>query len=505
MPKITIDEKDYEVADGLMILQAIDDLGLLMSGVDIPHYCWHPKLPIDGSCRMCQIEIEGVPKLQIACNTPVKDGMVISTQSERVQTARQGVLELLLLNHPLDCPICDQAGECKLQDYSFDFGMPAGRTKEPRRVAKKAVDLGPTITFDQERCILCRRCVRFCREVPGTGELGVFNRGERSLMELFPGTQLDNDYSMNVADLCPVGALTTKDFRFKIRSWFLDDVETVCDRCSTGCNVYASRSNNKIYRFVPRRNDDVNDTWMCDHGRLSYKMGRENRLESALVGGKPASFIEGLRKASDLVRAASESGGTIVASASPFSSNEDLFTLRKLLETLGAPPSTFSVPAGEADGILTQAEKAPNAEGARALGFQESDELAGAKLGIVFGHVLPATALTQVEKWILIDTHASDLSGKAAVVLPSRVVTEKDGSFTNHAKRVQRFRRVVEPSWEAWSEGALLQQIADFAGLEGWSEPWDAFAVSKRLCDEVPAFSGCGLTELGSCGCELSK
>ena len=178
MPTIKIDGEAYEVEEGRMVLQAIDDLGLLMSGVDIPHYCWHPKLAIDGSCRLCQVEVEGVPKLQIACNTPVQDGMSIITKSERVQQARSGVMELLLINHPLDCPICDQAGECSLQDYAFDYGRSGARTREPRRPAKKATELGPTIVFDQERCILCRRCVRFCREVPGTGELGVFSRGD---------------------------------------------------------------------------------------------------------------------------------------------------------------------------------------------------------------------------------------------------------------------------------------------------------------------------------------
>ncbi len=262
MPRITIDGIEYEVEEGRTILQAIDDLGLLMNPVDIPHYCWHPKLEIDGSCRLCQVEVDDLPKLQIACNTPVKDGMVVRTESERVSSARQGVMELLLVNHPLDCPICDQAGECKLQDYAFDYGVKHARTSDPRRPAKKAQKLGPEIVFDQERCILCRRCVRFCKEVPGTGELGVFQRGDESVLETFPGSELDNPYSMNVADICPVGALTTRDFRFKVRVWFLDDVDSLCNQCSNGCNISAGRANNKPYRYVPRRNDSVNDTWM---------------------------------------------------------------------------------------------------------------------------------------------------------------------------------------------------------------------------------------------------
>src|SRR5512147_3168914 len=213
MPRITVDDVEIEVPAGRTLLQALDDLGLLMSGVEIPHYCWHPKLSIDGSCRLCQVEIEGQPKLQIACNTPVADGMVIRTETERVRRAREGVMELLLVNHPLDCPICDQAGECKLQDYAYEYGIVESRTREPRRALKKAVDLGPTVVFDQERCILCRRCVRFCHEVSKTDELKVLGRGDRSVIETLPGVPLDNEYSMNVADICPVGALTTKDFR----------------------------------------------------------------------------------------------------------------------------------------------------------------------------------------------------------------------------------------------------------------------------------------------------
>ncbi len=252
MPRVTVDGIEIEVPEGRTILQALDDVGLLMNGVTIPHYCWHPKLTTDGSCRLCQVEVEGAPKLQIACNTPVRDGMVIRTDSEKVLEARAGVMELLLVNHPLDCPICDQAGECKLQDYAYEYGVVESRTREPRRAAKKNLDLGPTVVFDQERCILCRRCVRFCQEIPQTSELCVVGRGDRSVIETFPGVPLDNDYSMNVADICPVGALTTKDFRFRIRVWFLEDVPGICTGCASGCNVHIGEANNRAYRYQPR-------------------------------------------------------------------------------------------------------------------------------------------------------------------------------------------------------------------------------------------------------------
>ncbi len=504
MPTLTIDGTEYEVAEARTILQAIDDLGLLMAGVDIPHYCWHPKLSIDGSCRMCQVEVEGMPKLQIACNTLVTDGMVVHTNLERVKKAQRGVMELLLINHPLDCPICDQAGECKLQDYAFDYGISGARTEEPRRAAKKATDLGPTIVFDQERCILCRRCVRFCREVPKTGELGVFARGDGSLLELFPGTELDNPYSMNVADICPVGALTTKDFRFKIRVWFLDDVESVCNQCSNGCNIYASRSNNRIYRYLPRRNDAVNDAWICDHGRLSYQLISENRLTEPSVSRRPATYVSAVRKAGEAVRAARESGGNIVGVASPFASNEDLFVLKQLLEVLGAPPATFAVARGESDDLLVKAEKAPNASGARALGFEESDAPLGTvSLALVLGHTLPEECLEGVETLILLDTHNSPLVERADVVLPASSFAEREGTFTNHARRVQRFRPILESTFEAFSEGEILHRIAAAAGLPGWTAAYDVRQVSKRLSEAVPAFDGIHLDSLDDQGREL--
>ncbi len=504
MPTIQIAGIEYEVEEGRKILQAIDDLGLLMSGVEIPHYCWHPKLSIDGSCRLCQVEVEGAPKLEIACNTQVRDGMVIHTKSDRVLDARRGVLELLLLNHPLDCPICDQAGECKLQDYAFEYSVKHARTDEPRRPAKKAISLGPTIVFDQERCILCRRCVRFCRDITGTGELGVFGRGDESVLELFPGSQLDNPYSMNVADICPVGALTTKDFRFKIRVWFLDDVESVCNQCSNGCNIAVGRSQNRIYRYVPRRNDAVNDTWMCDRGRLSYKLHEEQRIERPLVRGRERDYTTAVRAAGEALCDARAAGERIVGVASPFVANEDLFLFRELLEALDAGPARFQVPRGPSDDLLVKEEKAPNAAGARALGFQEtSDPVGAASVALVLGHTTPPAALADVGTIILIDTHHSELVVRAQVVLPARSFVEREGTFTNHAKRVQRFRAVTEPVFEAWSEGEALRQLAAAAELEGWDGRFDARETSRRLSEAVPAFAGIDFSTVGEHGLEL--
>jgi NADH-quinone oxidoreductase subunit G len=519
MANITIDGVKYAVQDGRTILQALDDLGLLMNGIDVPHYCWHPKLSVDGSCRLCQVEVKGQPKLQIACNTPVAEGMEITTANERVKKAREGVMELLLVNHPLDCPICDQAGECKLQDYAYEYGVAHARTKEPRRALAKRVDLGPTITFDQERCILCRRCVRFTREVSKTGELTVTNRGDRSTIETFPGSPLDNDYSMNVADICPVGALTTKDFRFKIRVWFLEDVPGVCTGCSNGCNVHLGVASNRVYRYVPRRNDAVNETWMCDEGRMSYKqIGAPDRIREAAVrsaaGGLASAKLDAaLAAAAARLRAVTSGGGSVVAAlGSAHATNEDLFVLRRLCEALGTETLGLAVPTGRADELLIKAEKAANAAGARALGFKDAQVVAdriksgGVRALIVLGHDALAllggeVALAKLDCVILLDTHHSPLERAAHVVFPARVAAEKRGTLTNHAGRVQRVEPAVEPAFDAFSEGEVLLRLGQALGLPGFAAAaWDAREVSKQLAQSVAAFAGCEWDALGDEG-----
>jgi NADH-quinone oxidoreductase subunit G len=525
MAKITVDGIALEVPDGRTLLQALDDAGLLMNGVTVPHYCWHPKLSIDGSCRLCQVEIEGQPKLQIACNTPVADGMVIHTASSRVKRAREGVMELLLVNHPLDCPICDQAGECKLQDYAYEFGMVESRSREPRRALKKNVDLGPTVVFDQERCILCRRCVRFCDEVSKTSELRVLGRGDRSVIETLPGVPLDNDYSMNVADICPVGALTTKDFRFRIRVWFLDDVPGVCTGCANGCNVHLGVANNRVYRYVPRRNDAVNDTWICDAGRMSYKrIGSPDRLKAPLVRGElGVPELVGAQKAVELAAArlrrliGSHGAGVVAGVASAHASNEDLFVFKRLLGAIGTENSGVAVPQGAADALLVKAEKAANAAGARALGFGDAASVAerirgGGALGlIVLGHDLldprylgGVEELARLDTLIVIDSHVSELQRVAHVLLPCRVAAEKWGTLTNAGGRVQRVRPAVEPAFEAFAEGELLTRLGAALGLAGFGAPYDPHAVSRELAAALPAFAGVDLDSVGDAGLPLA-
>jgi NADH-quinone oxidoreductase subunit G len=285
MPTVEIDGQKVEVEDGLTVIQAADKLG-----VEIPHYCWHPGLSIAGNCRMCLVEIEKSPKLQIACNTRVTDGMVVHTKSERTQTAQKAVLEFLLINHPIDCPICDQAGECKLQEYYMDYDRQPSRFPLPEKNIKgKALPIGPHVMLDQERCILCARCTRFLDEVTHTSELGIHERGDHCEIELAPGKTLDNPYSVNVVDICPVGALTSREFRFKARVWYLERTPSLCAGCATGCNIEVYQREGRMYRFQPRANLDVNQYWMCDAGRMTCRdLQAEGRLTAPMVRGTDA-------------------------------------------------------------------------------------------------------------------------------------------------------------------------------------------------------------------------
>jgi NADH-quinone oxidoreductase subunit G len=280
MPKCTINGVEVEVKEGAMIIEAFKQMDQ-----DIAHYCWHPGLSVAGVCRLCMVEIEGNPRLQIACNTPVQDGMVISNKSEKVKDTVRWGMDFHLINHPLDCPICDQAGECGLQEQYMKYGQYDPEMAEPKVKKRKVVDLGPTVVLDTERCILCSRCVRFTEEVSKTNELRIVNRGDRAEIGTFENTPLDNNYSINTVDICPVGALTSKDFRFRQRVWYLKNADSICTGCSTGCNVKVYYNEEGAFRVKPRQNDEVNGHWMCDKGRDIYKfVNRKYRLTKGKFG-----------------------------------------------------------------------------------------------------------------------------------------------------------------------------------------------------------------------------
>lgn len=520
MAKITVDGETFEVPDNSMLLPVLLDRGL-----QVPHYCYHPKLSIDGSCRMCLVKVEGLPKLTISCNTPVRDGMVVDTRGPEVTKARQGVLELLLVNHPLDCPICDQAGECYLQDYAFEYGRRAARTQEPRRKLLKRVDVGPRVVLDQERCILCRRCVRFCKEITETRELGVFNLGDQSVVDIFPDEPLANDYSINTADICPVGALLSKDFHHKMRVWFLDETESVCPNCSNGCNIKVGAARGSVYRFLPRRNDAVNDTWMCDAGRLGYRFVNEQRLREPRVRHANVSTLtswdEALHEAAtrlgDLVRRAESS--TVATIVSPHLTNEELFTLGQLIGGgLRSTQHDVAVVTGAADDFLIKAEKAANARGARDLGLGAGPNgatLASIRDGITAGTIRgllvtgtdiwdlwgseAAAVLARLEVLVVVAPNAHPLVDLAHVVLPGLTFAEKNGTFTNHAGRVQRIHRALDPGSQP-SDGDLFLQLGRRLGMEvapGMFEPRRIFGEIAR---QIPAYAALNWDALGNQG-----
>jgi NADH-quinone oxidoreductase subunit G len=501
MPTITIDGRTIEVPEGAMLLPVA-----LENGIHIPHYCWHPKLSIDGSCRMCQVEIEGVPKLSIACNTPVRDGMVVHTTTAKVQGTRRGVMELLLVNHPLDCPICDKAGECLLQDYSFAYGSRESKSAEPRRKLEKRKEIGPRMILDQERCILCRRCVRFCREITKTNELGVFNMGERSVLDVMDGKPLANDYSICTADVCPVGALESKDFHHKLRVWFLKKTPSVCPGCSNGCNITVHHYRDRVWRLMPRRNDAVNDTWMCDAGRLGYKyVNEENRFRAPRQrrnGSLEAvTWDEALGTVAGYLRDGAKAGAGIAAIASPHLTNEENFRFAKLLEMCGVTNVAVAVLRGDSDNYLIKAEKAANAQGARDMGLDKSsvssilEAAAAGRLSTLYvcgadllgeDAALVERALTGVANLIVQDVAPSALTERAAIVLPSLTFAEKIGTFTNHAGRIQAIHRAIEPLDGQLCDGEIFSRLLSRVGEGHWS-----FDPRRVLAEEIaPAISG---------------
>lgn len=501
---------------------------------DVPHYCYHPKLPIAGNCRMCLVEFgtpalgpdrkpvmnpDGTPKIAksprpaIACATPISPGMEIYTKTPAVKQMREGVLESLLINHPLDCPICDQAGECKLQEYSVDYGQSASRFVEAKVHKPKAVDLGPRIMLDAERCILCTRCIRFTRDVAGDDALGIVNRGSYNTIATYPGMPFDNNYTLNTVDICPVGALTSKDFRFQMRVWFLKETKSVCTSCATGCNILISSREEKIYRYTPRENDGVNGPWMCDAGRLNYKwIHREDRLRDVLVRGEKSSWTAALTEVANKLEQAPASSVAIVASARQ--TNEELWLLSKLKAKLGAISDSIER-TGDADNLLVSADKNPNTNGARLTGicFSEmginvpriADSIAKGtiKTLIVFGedvtkHGISADLLGKLETLIVSDILPNDTTKLAHYVLPGCAHAEKRGSFTNTKGRVQKFMQAVQPKGDARAEWDFLHDLV--CNVTGKNSFLTIEGLFNEMAKDVPAFNGLTWAGLGASG-----
>jgi len=509
------------------------------ANVEVPHYCYHPKLPVAGNCRMCLVEfgtpalgldrkpmlnpdgsvkINKSPRPAIACATPISPGMEIYTNTPNVKQMREGVLEFLLINHPLDCPICDQAGECKLQEYSVDYGQSSTRFVEEKVHKPKHVDLGPRIVLDDERCILCTRCIRFTRDVAGDDALGILDRGGHSTLSKYPGKEFDNNYTLNTVDICPVGALTSKDFRFQMRVWFLKETRSICTSCATGCNIIIGSREERVLRYEPRENDAVNSCWMCDYGRLNYKwINREDRLgevqsPKSKVQSHPGNWAIVLKEISEVLRKAPAGSVAIVASARQ--TNEELYLLNKLKTKLGA--MSDSVPRfAEGDKLLLNADRNPNSNGAKLTGISSAEMGAnlpkvadGIRAGqiktlIVFGedvtkHGIDAALLGKLETLIVSDILPNATTAAAHYVLPGCAHAEKRGTFTNTKGRVQKFMKAVEPKGDARPEWEFLHELVfNTTGQNGFATIEGLFDQMSR---EIPAFNGLTWAGLGDMG-----
>jgi NADH-quinone oxidoreductase subunit G len=520
MANLTINGMTVTVPDGTTVLNAAKE-----AGIEIPYYCYHPHLAIAGNCRMCLVEVEKFPKLQTACSTVATEGMVVRTDTEKVRKAVTGVLEFLLIHHPIDCPICDQAGECGLQIYYMKYGLHKSRYALEDKIHKKKVqDIGGQIVLDAERCILCSRCVRFLEEVTGTRELDFFQRGNHSEISIFPGRPLDNNYTGNLADICPVGALTSKDFRFKCRVWFLKTFESICTGCAAGCNIEVSFKGDILYRYKPRVNDTVNRAWMCDFGRLEYRKANEARLLTPFTreDGRQKVVPAGAlvpRIALELSRAAEKGGaGAVAVIASPQSSNEELYLLRRIArELLGTENLAFThrIPGdGFSDDFLIRADKNPNSRGARLLGIPDGDafdalirRMAAGEIRalLVFGNALGALTeeetaelLAKVPFVAQVGTNEGPVSRVAHAVLPSASFAERGGTFTNHAGRVQRFHAGFAPRGKAKAPIELLVGLANHLGAD-WTFA-DERSVFQALSEAEGPFGGMTYDSIGSLG-----
>ncbi len=517
MPTLTIDGLEVTVEAGTSVLRAAEQ-----AGVEIPHFCYHPYLSVAGNCRMCLVEIEGQRKLMTSCSTPAADGMVVKTKSDAVREAVRGVLEFELVNHPIDCPICDQAGECSLQDYYMLYGLHESRISQEEKVAKgKALDLGP-IMLDQERCVLCSRCVRYTDEVSSTGELYIFNRGNRSEIRSFDSRPLTGLYTGNLADLCPVGALTSREFRFRKRVWFLESTKSLCPGCATGCNCYLDHAEGKIYRMRPRENSEVNKSWLCDPGRALYaEAGATSRLAAARKRGRAGmaevSLDEALEAAAELLAAGPGPWGLVL---SPRLSIEDLYMAGRLAAKIGAAAVTtvFSIhqadPAAAEDSILRSRDPFPNTRGARLLLRSSSiDEFAMAlrdgkiaNLLVVSAEDLDGTdllkpvadAVAGLNAVLLISSRETSLDEAASIILPSAIWAERDGTWLSGKGRLQRFQRAVMAPGIAEAPFQLLARLRRLLGDP--SADVGAASLWKDVASEVPALCDLTYARIGSAG-----
>ena len=535
---VQIDGVWHQFPRGTRMIEACEKAGSY-----VPRYCYHKKLTSPGNCRMCLIEM-GMPKMgpdrkpelgsdgkpvinwmprpQISCAQDVAEGMGIRTNSPLAQECRKGVMEFLLITHPLDCPICDQAGECRLQEFSVEYGSAESRFLENKVKKPKNVELGPRVTLDDERCILCSRCIRFCQEIAKDDVLGFVDRGSHTVLTAHPGKRLENNYSLNTVDICPVGALTSSDFRFKMRVWFLKETKSFCTSCATGCNTLIGTRQDVIYRQTPRENDAVNSSWMCDYGRLNFDFVQsEDRLlePEILSDGKmiPVDWDIAIKHAVQQLR--HFQGSEIAIIASGRMTNEELWLTSQLARTIGVTLIDILPRRGPGDDILLSEDRNPNTNGAKLLGVTAEP---GARLpeiveAVKSGRIRALVALgedpseigfTEAElsalpAFVAMGILSNMATQNATVVLPSFAFAEKRGSMINGEGRLQRLNRAVAGPGQARDDWEILRDLIQaYAGKNGIYSIEDVF---REISAAIPEFAGLSLSKIGDLGVPLME
>jgi NADH-quinone oxidoreductase subunit G len=536
MINVQIDGAWRQFPKGTKLIEAC-----LQSGSFVPHYCYHPALSTPGNCRMCLLEIGGPkmdanrqtvlgadgrpeiswsPKPQISCALEVTEGMAARTNSPLVEDCRKGVMEFLLINHPLDCPICDKAGECRLQEFAVEFGHGGSNFLEEKVKKPKRQDIGQHIVLDDERCILCSRCVRFMQEVAHDDVLGFVDRGSHTTLTVHEGQRLDSNYSLNTVDICPVGALTSKDFRFKMRVWFLRETKSLCTSCGTGCNTIIGGRENEIIRQTPRQNDAVNSYWMCDHGRLNYAyLYREDRLVQPQLREdgqlQKSTWPRVIQQVAEKLSAVPRGETALLASARM--TNEELWLAGKIARHLGVTLHDVVARPQKADGILVSDDGNPNTQGAQLLGITpkppgtRAQEIATAvrsgkiRALLCFGedprHLgLTESELAHLDLIVCLDILPNTATKLATAILPGAGFAEKRGSMVNVHGRLQRLNRATNPPGQARDDWEILSDLLRALGVEA---PQTLEGVFKEMSAAVPAFHGLTLAKLGESGIPL--
>ncbi len=528
MPSFELDGKTVEFEPGEKILSAA-----MRAGIQIPHYCYHPGMSVVATCRMCMVDVidmgngRPAPKLQTSCSMDAVEGMKVETMNEKVKDAKELVMEYLLINHPLDCPICDQSGECVLQDYSFEFGSGKSEMEYSKRVYGWR-DIGTFVALERNRCIHCTRCDRFTREITGTNEFGMFNRGHELTVDTYSDRPMTNQFQGNMADICPVGAITEKEFRFKRRVWKLKKTPSICVGCSTGCNVTIEYDKNEVFRLKPRDNPDVNKWWMCDQGRLTYKdlNIRENRVAHPLgktaEGFQEISWENAFSAIREKISELQPTSNEVIGLVDTHASNEELYLFKKLLkegfdsDQLFFPDLEWEQPVSDffINSLITS-DKSPNRAGARMLGLKgakSSEEVTskipnGTKVLLVFGKPFEdENLLSQAGNIPLVINIAAWQSGwseTADVTLPGRLHSEKDATYTNKAGRVQRVNTAIRAFHKTRPDWMVLCGLMELLDVDNKADSVEA--RFQELSENEKGFQGLQWESIGSDGINATQ